>query len=65
VLAKLIQGDPKQPIYFIMNQFCISKLAFERKVNRLYQASDSARGWKLVMLYLAARPSLCQGQSEA
>ena len=44
VLAKLIQGDPKQPIYFIMNQFGISKLAFEQKFNRLYQASDSARG---------------------
>ena len=44
VLAKLIHGDPKQPTYFIMNQFCISTLAFERKVNMLYQASDSARG---------------------
>ena len=26
VLTKLIQGDPKQPIYFIMYQFCTSKL---------------------------------------
>ena len=27
VLVKLIQGDPKQPIYFIMIQFCISNLS--------------------------------------
>ena len=27
VLVKLIQGDTKQPIYFIMIQFCISNLS--------------------------------------